>query len=204
MSITGAEIVSEARKFLGDPYVYGAAGPSSFDCSGLVQYALKGLGINAPRTSEAQYGWVQKISKSQLQPGDLIFEQWPGDNASPGHVVIYAGGGKIIQAPQTGEDVQVASWSPQSVQAAGGSVVGYGRPPGMKGASGAASGGSGGFSLLNLALPSDVLGMFSSLEQIFTKLLWVVNPENVARVVAGFAGAFLALFGIGFLIAAGA
>lgn len=198
MSITGAQIVAEARKFLGDPYVYGAAGPSSFDCSGLVQYTLGKLGITGvPRTSEAQYGWAQKITRSQLQPGDLIFEQWPGDNAAPGHVVIYAGSGQVIEAPEPGHAVQIRPWSPSET-----TIVGYGRPPGMKGASGAGGGSGGG--LLSLALPGDVLGMFSSLETIFTKILWIVNPENVARVVAGIAGAFLALFGLGFLIAAGA
>jgi peptidoglycan DL-endopeptidase CwlO len=65
VSVTGAQIIAEAKKFLGDPYVYGAAGPASFDCSGLVKYTLEQLGLKGvPRTSEAQWGWVQKISRS--------------------------------------------------------------------------------------------------------------------------------------------
>jgi len=61
--ISGNDIVVEAEKFRGDPYVWGAAGPSSFDCSGLVQYTLQRLGVkNVPRTSEDQWNWVEKIS----------------------------------------------------------------------------------------------------------------------------------------------
>jgi peptidoglycan DL-endopeptidase CwlO len=84
LDLSGASIVAEAKKFVGDPYAYGAAGPSSFDCSGLVQYVLTQLGVKSvPRTSEAQWGWVTKISRSQLQPGDLIFEQWGGGTTPP-------------------------------------------------------------------------------------------------------------------------
>lgn len=125
---------------IGDPYVFGAAGPKEFDCSGLIYYNLRKLGIQAPRTSEEQWGWVQRIKKSQLQPGDLIFMQFPGDQASPGHVVIYAGNGKIIQAPHTGADVQEV---PLSSMGNGSEIVGYGRPPGLTGTAGPV-GGSGG------------------------------------------------------------
>jgi hypothetical protein len=121
----GQTFVSKLKALLGDPYVYGAAGPSSFDCSGLVQYALEQAGIkNVPRTSEAQWAWAEKINKSQLQPGDLVFSQWPGDNASPGHVQVYIGGGQVIQAPHTGANVSTA---PLSADA--GHIVGYGRIP---------------------------------------------------------------------------
>jgi NlpC/P60 family protein len=138
----GTRLVAEAKKFIGDPYVYGAAGPKSFDCSGLIYYSLKQLGDNSvPRTSEQQYQWADKIKYSQLQPGDLIFMQFPGDNAPPGHVVIYAGNGKIIQAPQPGQDVQEISWSPSDMPSWGGRIVGYGRIPGSNGSSGNQSGG---------------------------------------------------------------
>lgn len=201
MSITGQSIIDEAKKFLGDPYVYGAAGPSSFDCSGLVQYVLTQLGVKGvPRTSEAQWGWVQKISRSQLQPGDLIFEQWPGDNSPPGHVVIYAGGGQVVEAPQPGQDVHVRKWSPSET-----TIVGYGRPQGMSGASGSSSGGSGGGGIGSiLSLPSDITGMFTRAEQLAQAAMWVFNPENWARIIAGLFGAVLAAFGLGFLIWAGA
>jgi hypothetical protein len=130
MAATGTELAAEADKFLGVPYVWGGESPRGFDCSGLVAYALGRLGVRAPRTSEQQWGWVQRIPQGQLQPGDLIFEQWPGE-VSPGHVAIYAGGGQIIQAPAPGQGVQKVAWSPGIVQRQGGRIVGYGRVPGL-------------------------------------------------------------------------
>lgn len=123
----GGAFVSELKSFLGDPYKLGAAGPDAFDCSGLVKYAAEKVGIkNVPRTSEEQWAWVDKINKSQLKPGDLVFSQWPGDSASPGHVQVYIGGGKVIQAPHTGANVSIASLSEDT-----GHIVGYGRMPGL-------------------------------------------------------------------------
>jgi NlpC/P60 family len=145
----GSRLVAEAHKFIGDPYVYGAAGPKAFDCSGLVYYSMRQLGDNSvPRTSEAQWKWSQHISYGDLRPGDLIFMQFPGDNASPGHVVIYAGNNRIIQAPQPGQNVQEISWKPSDMAAWGGKVIGYGRIPGN---SGNASDGSNGSPALGLA-----------------------------------------------------
>lgn len=129
-AITGTGFVNLARRYLGVPYVWGGESPNGFDCSGLVAFALSQMGVNAPRTSEAQWAWVQKISQSELQPGDLIFETWPGE-ASPGHVAIYAGNGQIIEAPGTGQNVHLVAWSPGGIAASGGRVVGYGRVPGM-------------------------------------------------------------------------
>lgn len=124
-----AHFVSVLRGLIGDPYQYGAAGPTAFDCSGLVQYGLEQIGMaNVPRTSEAQWKWIKEsggqINKGQLKPGDLVFSQWPGDNASPGHVQVYVGGGKVIQAPHPGGSVSVASLSSDT-----GHIVGYGRIP---------------------------------------------------------------------------
>ena|ERR1700722_99100 len=130
MTITGAQIIAETKKFIGDPYVFGAAGPKEFDCSGLIYYAFRQLGDKSvPRTSEEQWKWVQHISYKDLQPGDLIFMNF-GNEVSPGHVVLYAGDNKIIQAPQPGQDVQEISWKPSDMAAWGGKIVGYGRPPG--------------------------------------------------------------------------
>jgi len=191
----GAAIVAAARKLLGDAYVYGATGPKAFDCSGLVQYVMHEVGITMPRTSEAQWGAVTKISKAQLQPGDLVFSQWPGDGAAPGHVEIYIGGGKVLGADDPAVGVRVV---PLSADA--GHIVGYGRPPGAGVSANVQGGQGGGGGLLSLALPADVLSLFSTGEQLASKLMWLVNPENWARIVAGFAGLFLAAFGLGFLV----
>jgi hypothetical protein len=132
LGTAGADkFVSVLKSLLGDPYQLGAAGPATFDCSGLVQYALEKAGVpDVPRTSEQQWAWIKQnggqINKSQLKPGDLVFSQWPGDNASPGHVQVYLGGGKVIQAPHTGAAVSISSLS-----ADGSHIVGYGRPPGL-------------------------------------------------------------------------
>lgn len=113
---TGADVVTEVQKFLGDPYVYGSAGPTTFDCSGLVQYVYGQLGVNTPRVSSEQWSWLKQAGntsqdKSQLfaSPGDLIFSQWPGDDATPGHVGIFIGGHQLIEAPKPGGKVQLAT-----------------------------------------------------------------------------------------------
>jgi hypothetical protein len=132
MSLNGTDLVSEASKFIGDQYVYGAAGPNTFDCSGLVQYSLEQLGMsNVPRTSEDQYAWTNHIGETQIQPGSLIFEQYPGDNSPPGHVAIYAGMSTtgqqmIVEAPEPGQQVHEIPWSPTGQQ-----VIGYGDVPGL-------------------------------------------------------------------------
>ncbi|MHB8318085.1 MAG: C40 family peptidase [Acidimicrobiales bacterium] len=85
------------------------AGEPGFDCSGLVQYAYAQAGIALPRTSQLQYAWVKQYSTltttvSQLVPGDLLFYSFSG---LADHVAIYIGGNRMIQAPETGEDVQI-------------------------------------------------------------------------------------------------
>ncbi len=97
---SGAVAAAESR--VGDPYVYGAAGPNAFDCSGLVMWAYAQVGISLPHFSGAQYADTTHISMSQLEPGDLVFPADPGQ-----HVAMYVGGGMIVQAPYTGADVQV-------------------------------------------------------------------------------------------------
>jgi cell wall-associated NlpC family hydrolase len=108
----GSHVVATAIAFamaqLGKPYQWGAAGPDSYDCSGLVYAAYAAAGIRIARTT---YQWQQDgpvIPLSQIQPGDLLFSAGSDGTASnPGHVVMYLGGGQVIEAPQTGQDVQV-------------------------------------------------------------------------------------------------
>jgi len=107
-AVTTAIKFAEAQ--LGKPYQWGAAGPDSYDCSGLVYAAYAAAGIHIARTT---YQWQQDgpvIPLNQIQPGDLLFSAGSdGTPANPGHVVMYLGGGQVIQAPQTGEDVQIDS-----------------------------------------------------------------------------------------------
>ncbi|MBC2867256.1 C40 family peptidase [Streptomyces mexicanus] len=93
---------SAAQTRIGSPYVYGATGPSSFDCSGLTSWAYAQAGVSIPRTSEAQANIGTRIySQSQLQVGDLVF--FYGDLH---HVGLYAGNGQVLHAPHTGAVVR--------------------------------------------------------------------------------------------------
>jgi cell wall-associated NlpC family hydrolase len=103
-----ATALAFALRQIGKPYQWGAAGPDAYDCSGLVYAAYAAAGIHIARTT---FGWRQDgppVPLTQIQPGDLLFSAGSdGTPASPGHVVMYLGGGQIVQAPQTGEDVQI-------------------------------------------------------------------------------------------------
>lgn len=106
------QIISLARQQLGKPYVYGATGPNSFDCSGLVQYVYRQAGVNLPRTAAQQSNQEYSVSMNNLQPGDLLF--W-GNPGSAYHVGIYTGNGKTLFAPQPGQTVKeqpMSYWMP--------------------------------------------------------------------------------------------
>ncbi|CEJ75170.1 cell wall hydrolase [[Clostridium] sordellii] len=101
-------VVNMAYSKLGSPYVWGAEGPNTFDCSGLTSYVFRNAaGVSLPRTSGSQYGVGTSVSKANLQPGDLVFFATGGGGIS--HVGIYVGGGQMIHAPQTGDVVKVSN-----------------------------------------------------------------------------------------------
>ena len=102
----GGEIVREAEKYLGVPYLWGGTTPRGFDCSGLVQYVYRTLGINLTRVSQTQYLEGAPLTRDELQPGDLVFFEKNGDVH---HVGIYAGDGYMIHAPYTGAVVSYQS-----------------------------------------------------------------------------------------------
>jgi cell wall-associated NlpC family hydrolase len=88
---------------LGKPYVFGAAGPNSFDCSGLTMMAYKQIGINLSHYVPTQYSASRRVAKADLQPGDLVFF------SNNDHVGMYVGNGKFVEAPHTGDVVKIAS-----------------------------------------------------------------------------------------------
>lgn len=91
------QIITEARKYVGVPYLWGGTNSDGFDCSGYVQYVLKQCGISIPRTTEQQVMQGMYISKSQLQPGDLVFLQ-NTYRAGVSHVGIYLGNNQMIHS----------------------------------------------------------------------------------------------------------
>ena len=104
LTARAARAVSYAYSALGRPYVWGATGPSGYDCSGLTQAAWKAAGVAIPRTSYTQINAGHRVSRSELAPGDLVFFY-----SGISHVGIYIGGGKMIHASRPGTPVRIAS-----------------------------------------------------------------------------------------------
>jgi hypothetical protein len=210
VSVAGAAIVAEAQKFLGDRYVYATQGPTTFDCSGLVQYVYKQLGIALPRTSEEQYAALPPVSAADAQPGDLVFfggsgpgYYYDGTPSSPGHVGIYIGNGQMINALNPTAGVLVTSTA---------GAVGYRRPAGVSGSATDASlpiplpgggiitvpgiGGSGGL----FSIPDEIVSFFSDFDQYVTdayktaKLFFM--PSTYVRIGAGIAGTGFVIAGL--------
>ena len=109
--LTNAEVVAfleAAESRLGMPYVWGGDGPTDFDCSGLVQWSFARAGVVMPRVADEQALTGPKVPLSELEPGDLLF--YHTDPTAPdyiSHVAIYLGGGKMLQAPMPGLDVEI-------------------------------------------------------------------------------------------------
>ncbi|MFD3542898.1 C40 family peptidase, partial [Streptomyces sp. NPDC058662] len=98
-----ARAVSFAHGAIGKPYVWGATGPGSFDCSGLTQAAWRTAGVSLPRTTYTQINAGRRVARDQLAPGDLVFFY-----SGVTHVGLYIGNGQMIHAPRPGSTVRVA------------------------------------------------------------------------------------------------
>ncbi len=96
-------VVSVAMAQLGKPYVWAAAGPDTFDCSGLVVYAFAAVGVSLPHSTYSLWDMGVYVPRDQLQPGDLVFFD------ALGHMGIYIGGGQFIHAPHTGDVVKISN-----------------------------------------------------------------------------------------------
>lgn len=99
----GPEALKVVAAQKGDPYQWGATGPSRFDCSGLMMYSFKRVGKTIPRTTNDQYARAVKVNASNRKVGDLVF-LYSGSNEY--HVMMYAGSGYVWHAPRTGERVK--------------------------------------------------------------------------------------------------
>ena len=97
--------VNTALAQVGDPYVWGAGGPDAFDCSGLTQYAYSAAGVSLPHSSKIQAGMGRTVSRSELQPGDLLFYYSPTS-----HVAMYIGNGQMVHASTSSKPVMVVNF----------------------------------------------------------------------------------------------
>jgi cell wall-associated NlpC family hydrolase len=103
-SAAAQKAVDTALAQRGDMYLYGAAGPDRFDCSGLTSFAYKAAGISLPRTARAQSTFGTPVSKANLKPGDLVFFYSPVS-----HVGMYIGNGQMVHSSRAGKPVSVVS-----------------------------------------------------------------------------------------------
>lgn len=188
-------LISGLRSELGKRYVYGAAGPNTFDCSGLVQYVYGQNGIRLPRTSREQAKVGQTIPKGQQQPGDLVFSSW---DSAPGvdHVGVYIGGGQMIVAPHTGDVVKVQALSPSYLT----HVTNIQRVTGITGtASGIpdTGGGSGLDPFAGVTAALDGIGSsFATIGGVADTAAKLALPQTWVRIAAGLAGVVLVFFGL--------
>lgn len=203
-ALTGtAAILTAALSQIGVPYSWGGEDPGTdFDCSGLVQWAYEQAGIQLPRTSEAQFQATTQIPESQAKPGDLVFMAGSdGTAANPGHVGIFLGGGKFLEAPHTGANVEISTIPtgatfgavqglPENASSAPTSVLSA-----IDTTATSASPGGGGGILSTVTSALDPLSGLGNVEQVFTDL---VNPAFWKRTGMGIGG--VALFIVGLVI----
>jgi len=110
--------VAAAEAEVGKPYVYGAAGPDSYDCSGLMLWAWGKAGVSLSHSAQMQYSETTRVSVSDMQPGDIIF--FGESTGSIGHNAMYVGGGQMVEAAHTGTNIRIVPVRD--------GIVGAGRP----------------------------------------------------------------------------
>ena len=206
------ELVALGQRYLGVPYVYGGTTPKGFDCSGLMQYLFRQVGISLPRTSQEQARAGIKISPGDLSPGDLILSNWgEGPNS---HIAMYVGNGQLLEAPRPGKSVQIIAFNDYYRAHADGYrrvtskktgtlqiVEPVGKAAPATGSSGS-SGDSGGGGLLSW--PGEILGFFKNglgaIEDVVAFFTVFFQPSTYVRIGAGLLGAVCVLAGFIFLV----
>lgn len=197
-----ADILATARTALGKPYVMGAEGPNAFDCSGLVQWAYGKHGIKLPRTTWEQVKVGAPVARSQIQPGDLVFSTWDGGK-KPGHVGIYVGDGKLINAPQAGQPVGYATMNDSYWQ----NVDAVRRVTGVATSPVGSLPGGGGFGIgLVPAVQAAADGLrtmaggVTAVGDLARKAAWLALPTTGVRIMSGVLGVGFLLVGVRFLV----
>ncbi len=102
----GERLAAAAELLVGSPYRFGGSGPREFDCSGLVFYVHRGIGVDVPRTAGEQFARARPLGRQELQPGDLVFFRNGGTDVT--HVGVYVGDDRFVHAPKSGRPVSYA------------------------------------------------------------------------------------------------
>ena len=105
----GQQIANFAQGFMGVPYAWGGISPGGFDCSGFVYYVYSRYGVSLPRVADEQYEFGQRVSVTDIQPGDLVF--YSTYTPGPSHVGIYIGNGQFVHASSAAEQVTITAMS---------------------------------------------------------------------------------------------
>lgn len=136
-TLSGADVLADAQRYLGVPYKYGGTSRSSgLDCSGLVLVVCQDIGITScPRTSEEQWAWASRIDAASAGAGDLVFFTGAELDPPPGHVGFLVASGRMINAPFTGAVVRYDNFDLNGTGI--NAVTGYGRIPGVNGSASA-------------------------------------------------------------------
>jgi hypothetical protein len=196
MSVNVADLLGLAEQQLGKQYVYGTAGPDTFDCSGLVSFVYHKFGVNLPHHAQDQATYGTAVNKSQIQPGDLVFSDW-GDGPSS-HVGIAVSPKKVIDAPHKGAVVRYDDLTPnylQHVTAVRRVTDTTGQAPSLPSVISGAGGIVG-----DLVQPlRDIASAAGDVAHVGDQALKLFMPSNFLRVMAGAGGVLLILLGILFL-----
>jgi hypothetical protein len=202
VAIDMEKLLDRARDQLGKKYVFGTAGPNTFDCSGLVQYVYKPFGVNLPHHAASQAKLGKEVSKSDIQPGDLVFSDW-GTGRPYSHVGIAVSKNRIINAPHSGAVVRYATLNDNYLSHVTavrrvGDVTGTPGPD--LGTVGGVIGGVAGGAVTALdsitGAISSGLAPLSGVSKLADQVFKIFMPSNFLRVAAGLAGALLLMFGI--------
>lgn len=199
---TAADVIAYGKTFMGRPYVFGASGPGTFDCSGLMQYVFHHFGINLPRTSQQQAKVGASVAVGGIQAGDLVFSDW-GDGPNS-HVGLAVDHTHLLNAPHTGAVVRIDTLNAgylahvtnvRRVSEVGGVLATD--AGGVAGAAGDAVGGVAGGIVGPLVQPlRDLAGAAQSGAKVADLITKAFLPTNFMRISAGMAGMAFVLIGI--------
>ena len=203
MAIDITKVLERAREQLGKKYVFGTAGPNTFDCSGLVVYAFKPFGITLPHHAASQAKLGTEVAKDDIQPGDLVFSDWGGGPNS--HVGIAVSKTQIINAPHKGANVRYATLSSNYLSHVTAiRRIGGGKPApstgDIIGTIGRRTGGIVGGAVTAVDAITGAVGEglapLAAVGNLSDQIFKFFMPSNFLRFIAGLVGGLMLAFGI--------